>query len=85
VIVLTATTRSTTGSSWHESSSAANSTRFFLADVFGVYDVYRGSPDAAIANAVQVPVNDPLPVTILPPAMPTSLKPRTPSGRSGQV
>src|ERR1700724_2491730 len=28
----------------------------FLADVLGVYDVYRGSPDAAIANAVQVPV-----------------------------
>ena len=26
----------------------------FLADVLGVYDVYRGSPDAAIANAVQV-------------------------------
>ena len=32
----------------------------FLADVLGVYDVYRGSPDAAIANATQVPVNDPL-------------------------
>jgi hypothetical protein len=28
--------------------------------VLGVYDVYRGSPDAAIANAVQVPMNDPL-------------------------
>jgi alkanesulfonate monooxygenase SsuD/methylene tetrahydromethanopterin reductase-like flavin-dependent oxidoreductase (luciferase family) len=27
----------------------------FLADVLGVYDVYCGSPDAAIANAVQVP------------------------------
>jgi hypothetical protein len=38
----------------------------FLADVPGVYDVYRGSPDAAIANAVQVPVNDPL---LLVPAM----------------
>src|SRR5258707_14372774 len=42
----------------------------FLADVLGVYDVYRGSPDAAIANAVQVPVNDPLllipPLPILP-------------------
>jgi alkanesulfonate monooxygenase len=38
----------------------------FLADVLGVYDVYRGSPDAAIANAVQVPVNDPL---LLVPAM----------------
>jgi FMN-dependent oxidoreductase (nitrilotriacetate monooxygenase family) len=32
----------------------------FLADVLGVYDVYRGSPDAAIQHAVQVPVNDPL-------------------------
>jgi hypothetical protein len=32
----------------------------FLTDVLGVYDVYRGSADAAIANAVQVPVNDPL-------------------------
>jgi hypothetical protein len=32
----------------------------FLADVLGVYDVYRNSPDAAIAQAVQVPVNDPL-------------------------
>jgi FMN-dependent oxidoreductase (nitrilotriacetate monooxygenase family) len=38
----------------------------FLADVLGVYDVYGGSPDAAIAQAVQVPVNDPL---LLIPAM----------------
>jgi alkanesulfonate monooxygenase SsuD/methylene tetrahydromethanopterin reductase-like flavin-dependent oxidoreductase (luciferase family) len=38
----------------------------FLADVLGIYDVNRGSPDAAIANAVQVPVNDPL---LLIPAM----------------
>jgi FMN-dependent oxidoreductase (nitrilotriacetate monooxygenase family) len=38
----------------------------FLADVLGVYDVYRGSRDAAIAQAVQVPVNDPL---LLIPAM----------------
>jgi hypothetical protein len=38
----------------------------FLADVLGVYDVHRGSPDAAIANAAQVPVNDPL---LLIPAM----------------
>ncbi|HZU88719.1 MAG TPA: NtaA/DmoA family FMN-dependent monooxygenase, partial [Stellaceae bacterium] len=38
----------------------------FLADVLGIYDVYRGSPDAAIAEAVQVPVNDPL---LLVPAM----------------
>jgi long-chain alkane monooxygenase len=34
--------------------------------VLGVYDVYRALPDAAIANVVQVPVNDPL---LLIPAM----------------
>src|SRR4051794_34915359 len=38
----------------------------FLADVLGVYDVHGGSPAAAIAHAVQVPVNDPL---LLIPAM----------------
>ena len=38
----------------------------FLADVLGVYDVYGGSPDAALAHAIQVPVNDP---TLLVPAM----------------
>jgi alkanesulfonate monooxygenase len=32
----------------------------FLADVLGIYDVYKGSPDTALENAVQVPVNDPL-------------------------
>ncbi|HXT79220.1 MAG TPA: LLM class flavin-dependent oxidoreductase [Acetobacteraceae bacterium] len=32
----------------------------FLADVLGIYDVYRGSPRTALENAVQVPVNDPL-------------------------
>jgi FMN-dependent oxidoreductase (nitrilotriacetate monooxygenase family) len=32
----------------------------FLADVLGIYDVYRGSPDSALEGAVQVPVNDPL-------------------------
>ena len=32
----------------------------FIADVLGVYDVYGGTPDAAIRHAVQVPVNDPL-------------------------
>jgi FMN-dependent oxidoreductase (nitrilotriacetate monooxygenase family) len=32
----------------------------FLADVLGVYDVYGGSPDAALQHAIQVPVNDPL-------------------------
>ncbi len=32
----------------------------FIADVLGVYDVYQGGPDAALRNAAQVPVNDPL-------------------------
>jgi FMN-dependent oxidoreductase (nitrilotriacetate monooxygenase family) len=32
---------------------------FFLADVLGVDDVYRGSWDSFIEEAVQIPVNDP--------------------------
>ncbi len=32
----------------------------FLADVLGTYDVFGGNADAALRNAVQVPVNDPL-------------------------
>ncbi len=31
----------------------------FIADVVGVYDVYRGSAEAALNDAAQVPVNDP--------------------------
>ncbi len=31
----------------------------FIADVVGVYDVYRGSAEAALVDAAQVPVNDP--------------------------
>ena len=38
----------------------------FLADVLGIYDVYRGGPRTALEQAVQVPVNDPL---LLVPAM----------------
>lgn len=38
----------------------------FFADVLGVYDVYGGSPEAALRGAVQVPVNDP---ALLIPAM----------------
>jgi FMN-dependent oxidoreductase (nitrilotriacetate monooxygenase family) len=38
----------------------------FLADVLGVYDVFGGSPDAALRHGAQVPVNDPL---LLVPAM----------------
>jgi FMN-dependent oxidoreductase (nitrilotriacetate monooxygenase family) len=32
----------------------------FLADVLGVYDVFGGSPEAALRHATQTPVNDPL-------------------------
>ncbi len=38
----------------------------FLADVLGVYDVFEGSPSAALRHAVQVPLLDPL---MLVPAM----------------
>jgi alkanesulfonate monooxygenase len=38
----------------------------FLADVLGVYDVFGGGPAAALAEAAQIPVNDPL---LLVPAM----------------
>lgn len=31
----------------------------FIADIFGVYDVYGGNADAAFRNAVEFPVNDP--------------------------
>ena len=44
----------------------------FLADVLGVYDVHGGSPDPAIRNAVQVPVNDPM---LLIPAMAHATRP----------
>ena len=32
----------------------------FLADVLGVYDVFGGDVDAAVRNATQLPVNDPM-------------------------
>lgn len=38
----------------------------FLADVFGVYDVYAGARDAAVRSAVQLPIGDPF---VLIPAM----------------
>jgi FMN-dependent oxidoreductase (nitrilotriacetate monooxygenase family) len=38
----------------------------FLADVLGVYDVFGGGPEAALRQAAQIPVNDPL---LLIPAM----------------
>ncbi|MFO1027965.1 MAG: LLM class flavin-dependent oxidoreductase [Acetobacteraceae bacterium] len=38
----------------------------FLADVLGIYDVYKGGPETALEQAVQVPVNDPLmPITAM--------------------
>lgn len=38
----------------------------FIADVLGVYDVFGGTPDAALSHGIQVPVNDPM---LLVPAM----------------
>jgi FMN-dependent oxidoreductase (nitrilotriacetate monooxygenase family) len=38
----------------------------FLADVLGVYDVFGGTAEAALRDAIQVPLNDPL---LLVPAM----------------
>jgi FMN-dependent oxidoreductase (nitrilotriacetate monooxygenase family) len=38
----------------------------FIADVLGLYDVHGGTPDAAIRNCTQVPLNDPM---MLVPAM----------------
>ena len=43
----------------------------FLADVLGIYDVFEGRPDAAIRNAVQVPLLDP---AMIVPAMAATTK-----------
>ncbi len=40
----------------------------FLADVTGLYDIYRGGPETALREAMQVPVNDPM---LLVPALAT--------------
>jgi FMN-dependent oxidoreductase (nitrilotriacetate monooxygenase family) len=32
----------------------------FLADIVGIYDVYKDNPAPSIANSVQIPVNDPM-------------------------
>jgi alkanesulfonate monooxygenase SsuD/methylene tetrahydromethanopterin reductase-like flavin-dependent oxidoreductase (luciferase family) len=34
--------------------------RLFIADVLGVYDVFRGNFDAALRHSARIPVNDPL-------------------------
>src|SRR5215471_5548524 len=54
---------------WTELAKLLERGRFdalFLADVVGVYDVFRGNRDAALAEAAQIPVNDPM---LLIPAM----------------
>ncbi len=56
---------------WTDLAKSLEKGRFdslFIADVLGIYDVYAGTPDAAIRHAVQVPVNDPL---LIVPAMAT--------------
>jgi len=45
----------------------------FLADVLGIYDVYKGLARTALENAVQVPVNDPLMVISAWPMSPATL------------
>jgi FMN-dependent oxidoreductase (nitrilotriacetate monooxygenase family) len=55
--------RYTQAAHWVELARLLEQGRFdalFLADVLGIYDVYEGSPDAALRNAVQVPLADPL-------------------------
>ncbi|MDR3516683.1 MAG: hypothetical protein P4M00_12765 [Azospirillaceae bacterium] len=32
----------------------------FIADIAGVYDVYKGGPETALRTGAQVPVNDPV-------------------------
>ena len=48
---------------WIDLAKALERGRFdglFLADVLGVYDVFGGSPDAALKYATQTPANEPL-------------------------
>ena len=48
---------------WQDLARLAERGRFdgmFLADIVGVYDVYRGGTAPSIVNAVQIPVNDPM-------------------------
>ena len=48
---------------WTELAKLLERGRFdglFIADVLGTYDVYGGSDEAAIRQAAQIPVNDPL-------------------------
>src|SRR6516225_2968801 len=48
---------------WQDLAQLAERGKFdgiFLADIVGVYDVYRGGPAPSIVDAVQIPVNDPM-------------------------
>ena len=48
---------------WQDLARLAERGKFdgiFLADIVGVYDVYRGGPAPSITDAVQIPVNDPM-------------------------
>jgi FMN-dependent oxidoreductase (nitrilotriacetate monooxygenase family) len=48
---------------WQDRATVAEAGLFdsiFLADVIGAYDGYRGGPDTALREAVQIPNNDPL-------------------------
>lgn len=48
---------------WTELAKTLEAAKFdavFLADVLGPYDVYEGSRDASLRQAVQSPINDPL-------------------------
>ena len=37
----------------------------FFADIYGVYDVFEGNPDAAVRYAIQFPLHDPVPLVPL--------------------
>src|SRR5262250_467998 len=53
---------------WQDLARLAERGKFdgiFLADIVGVYDVYRGGPAPSIVDAVQIPVNDPMMVVPL--------------------
>ena len=48
---------------WQDLARLAERGKFdgiFLADIVGVYDLYRGGPGPSIIDAVQIPVNDPM-------------------------
>jgi len=50
-------------STWVELAKILEKGKFdalFLADVVGVYDVFRGNREAAVSQAAQIPVNDPV-------------------------